>query len=124
VKRNLAFCYVCRHFGVLTSQLNESLLISGFNKWNKARERFNAHQKSHIHATSALKAINYKNAAKNSVVNQLYDGISVEINRNKEYIKELFRNMLFCLSRGLALRGNKIDKGNFISLIEHSKAEL
>lgn len=32
--------------------------------------------------------------------------------------------MLFCLSRGLALRGNKHDKGNFISLIEHSSVEI
>jgi hypothetical protein len=31
--------------------------------------------------------------------------------------------MLFCLSRGLALRGNETDKGNFISLIEHSSVE-
>ena len=128
-----AFCLPCVFFGVQcgrnTNKLDK-LYKSPLTLWTSAISRFTKHAsgKCEMHNFPVIAMENFlRNMRREALLidQQINNLLQQQINRNREFLKSLFKTIIFCGKNNIALRGRRDDdpqnaslSGNFQALLE------
>ena len=117
MKKDAAFCYVCRFFSTSTHG-EESFVRTGYTDSKHApgkSEKLQKHNTSsrHVHAMAAW-------SSNTSIASRLSSQRKERISRNRHYIRSIIEVVL-CATSEIALRGhrevNSTHKGNFLKIL-------
>ncbi len=111
-----AYCrYAHRHDLLNFSRKGEdAFMVSGFDNYKKAIEKFRTHENSDSHLEAMMKFQALNNP---SIVTQLSTQVAnAQMSRRAGLLKQL-EGMKFLLRQGLALRGHREEEGNLPQLI-------
>ncbi|CAF1658030.1 unnamed protein product [Rotaria magnacalcarata] len=132
VIQNKAYCYYCRHYGILKlaakSQCNA--FVSGFCNWKKALGlnsglKQHASSESHLQATTNYQEYLLRFNTKTSVIAVLDTGRSQQIKRNRDRIAKIASAILLCARQMIALRSHyenetSNNRGNLLEILSWS----
>lgn len=100
--------------GIFNDRVYDSFVKNGFSSWNKAIERFKAHEKSNLHriATTSVslnKATNVPCMLSSQLMKDKQDA--------RICLMKIFESIRFLAVQGLPLRGHIEENSNFVQLL-------
>lgn len=126
IKKDVAFCYACRFFGL--GNKDDAFVLAGFRDWKHALGTYGIitkHDSSSFHkaAMSSWGAYVVNSTRGTSVANQLDKTRQELIKSNRHYIIALAEILLLCAQQDIALRGHRespesINRGNFLEILQ------
>lgn len=114
---NGVYCKYCISFGPeeVCSQKLGKFVVTKFDDWPHAINKFNEHQKNNYHLTAVSKVdgfLSVFNKKQNNIAVQLDNNLKIEIEQNRLILHPIIETIILCGRQGLALRGHK-DSGHF-----------
>ena len=126
IKKDAAFCYVCRFFSTSTHG-EESFVRTGYTDWKHAPgksgklEKHNTSSR-HVHAMAAWRDYITVKSSNTSIASRLSSQRKEQISRNRHYIRSIIEVLVLCATSEIALRGhrevNSTHKGNFLKILD------
>ncbi|KAF0747872.1 zinc finger MYM-type protein 1-like, partial [Aphis craccivora] len=115
--QNGVYCKYCISFSPeeVCSQKLGKFVLTKFDDWAHAIDKFNEHQKNKYHLTAISKVdgfLSVFNKKQNNIAVQLDNNLKLEIEQNKQILRPIIETIILCGSQGLALRGHR-DSGHF-----------
>ena len=123
-KRDLVFCFVCRHFSK-----KATTLVDGYGDWKNALRDFKFHWESSDHEFSVEKYLSYKASKDSGAVSaQLSSQRRENILRNRRVLASHIKILLLCAKQEIALRGHEEgpesrNRGNFLEISDFLKGK-
>lgn len=118
------FCELCQNAylkhkipmsATYTKLSYKTFVMEGFNKWNKALERFRCHEKSEMHR-NAVEVLTSINKGVN-VVAAMSKAKVLEMKTARISLLKIISSIKYLAAQGLALRGHTEEDSNFIQLL-------
>ncbi|KAF0722491.1 zinc finger MYM-type protein 1-like, partial [Aphis craccivora] len=107
-KLDAVFCYVCRIFG--TGDVDPAWKKTGLGNWQKFVDKLNKHKTSQNHLTNVSKMEAYKSSKKmGSVKSQILSAQSEIVIKNRKYILNLIKIVLYLAKQGVSFMGHRED---------------
>lgn len=94
---------------------------NGFKKWNKAAEKFLAHNSSPVHLDAVCKLDGMKAVP---VCTQLSLALEKQQHTARVALKAIFNSVRYLARQGIALRGHNKEGGNFFQLNELRRKDI
>lgn len=115
--QNGVYCKYCISFSPeeVCSQKLGKFVLTKFDDWAHAIDKFNEHQKNKYHLTAISKVdgfLSVFNKKQNNIAVQLDNNLKLEIEQNKQILRPIIETIILCGRQGLALRGHR-DSGHF-----------
>ena len=120
VTRGKAFCALCRYCSEknllgLSKKGDNAFILTGFDNWKKAHERFNIHSLSDTHKEAVLKIELSKQESVHSLMNKQ---AMVEQKLRQQMLLKQLSSLKYLLRQGLAVRGHDDLEGNLLQLLK------
>ncbi len=119
-----ASCFCChKAFKNQTSELAKNaettFIISGFNNWKQARDRFTLHAESEYHKTAITTHI-YESRP---IDIQLSNVLASQQEGARKCLLKIISAVQFLARQGLSFRGHDDDEGNFNQLLKYKSED-